>query len=490
MNDTTTPVDVHLPQLGESVTEGTVTRWFHRPGDRVTAGEPLFEVSTDKVDTEVPVPTDGTLAEVLVAEGTTVAVGTVLAHITTGDPRDADPADEDTPAATTPDTQTAPAPGLVSSPEPAADPFVDRIPTADPFADQPRRATPSPAPVPAESPGPVPTADPFNQQPAAVPRPSAPPHLPDYQPTVAQGPGPYAPSAPAAGSGTPPHASPAARAALRAAGLDPAAVHGTGPSGRITVDDAKAAAAVAAPADDDTYVHPIERVRLVAGRRLTASAANVPHVLTVVEVDYANVDTARAAHKQTFKERHGHSLTYLPFIAAAVSEALARYPHLNAHLDGEQLQVHRRVHLGVAVDLDHRGLVVPVVRDAQDLTVAALSDQVHTLASRARARRLTADDMTGATFTISNNGSSGSDLTAPIIDAPQVAILSTDAVRRRPVAVRGSDGTETVEVHPTGNLSMCWDHRAVDGAYAAEFLTKVKGVLETRDWAGQLQQEG
>jgi len=245
----------------------------------------------------------------------------------------------------------------------------------------------------------------------------------------------------------------------------------------VTADSDAGGPPVAAP-----QVHSIPRLRLAAGRRLSESSSTVPHVLSVVEVDYANVDRVRKAHRHTWRAEHGHSLTYLPFVATAVCEALAQFPHLNAHLDGETLVVHPRVNLGIAVDLDHQGLVVPVVHACDSLRLGAVASAIHRAAEKAKQRALVPDDMAGGTFTISNNGSAGSELTAPIINIPQVAILSTDAVRRRPVVVHTAAGDEAVVVHPVGNLSLCWDHRAIDGAYAAGFLCKVRDILEQRDW--------
>jgi len=216
------------------------------------------------------------------------------------------------------------------------------------------------------------------------------------------------------------------------------------------------------------------------------SKAVPPHAFSVVEVDYANVDLARNAVKDEWKANEGFSLTYLPFISRAVIDALDDFPHLNASVGEGELIVHNYVDLGIAVDLDYQGLIVPVIRSAEDKRLHAIARDINDLATRARSKRLGPDEISGGTFTISNNGSAGSVLTMPIINQPQVAILSTDAITRKPVVVATADGGEAIAVHPVGNLAMAWDHRAFDGAYAARFLVKVKELLETKDWAAEL----
>ena len=211
-----------------------------------------------------------------------------------------------------------------------------------------------------------------------------------------------------------------------------------------------------------------------------------PHAFSVVEVDFANVDVTRNEVKAEWKESEGFGLTYLPFITRAVVEALEEFPHLNASVSEDDLIVHNFIDIGIAVDLDYQGLLVPVVRAAETKRLRAIAREINDLAGRARSRKLSPDEISGGTFTISNNGSAGSVLTMPIINQPQVAILSTDAIIRKPVVVRTSDGGEGIGIHPVGNLAMAWDHRAFDGAYAAEFLVKIKQVLETRDWSAEL----
>jgi pyruvate dehydrogenase E2 component (dihydrolipoamide acetyltransferase) len=449
--------DITLPQLGETVTEGTITKWFKKVGDTVAADEPLFEVSTDKVDTEVPSPISGTLTEIRVAEGDTVPVGTVIAVVGVA--------------------------GAAPAPTPA--PVVA-----------------APAPTPAPAPAPV----------VAAPAPTP-------APTPAQ--------APAATSNK--LLSPVVRRLVAEHGIDVNALVGSGPGSRITREDvldhidrnglkATPAAAPApvvtapvvqatAPVAPAQVVHtpapvPVSRpavvssereqvialtkIRKLTGSHMIMSKSTSPHAFSVVEVDYANVDRARAAIKESWKAGEGFSLTYLPFISRAIIDALREFPHLNASIDGDNLIVHGYVDLGIAVDLDYTGLLVPVVRNADGKRIRAIAREISDLASRAHNRKLLPDEIQGGTFTISNNGSAGSVLTMPIINQPQVAIMSTDAIVRKPVVVTSSDGSESIAIHPVGNLSMSWDHRAFDGAYAGRFLVRVKQILETQDWSAEL----
>jgi len=461
--------EVVLPQLGETVTEGTITRWFKNVGDVVKVDEPLFEVSTDKIDTEVPSPiAAGTLTEIRVPAGETVPVGTVIAVVGASTGAAAAPTPKPVPAA--------------AKPVPAAAPS----------------AAPKPAPTPA--PKPVPAA-----APSAAPKPAP------------------APAATRASVSSNLLLSPVVRRLVNEHGIDVAALNGTGPGGRITREDvldyidghgltrraapapaptaAPAPAPVAAPAPAPVAaavpvprvnvgardeVVPLSKIRRLTGSHMIVSKTTAPHAFSVVAVDYANVDVARNAVKDSFKSSEGFSLTYLPFISRAIIDAIAEFPHLNASLDGDTLVVHKYIDLGIAVDLDYQGLLVPVVRGAEGKRLRAIAREISDLASRARNRKLSPDEISGGTFTISNNGSAGSVLTMAIINQPQVAIISTDAIVRKPVAVRLPDGSESIAIHPVGNLAMSWDHRAFDGAYAASFLTKVKHILETQDWSAEL----
>ncbi len=219
---------------------------------------------------------------------------------------------------------------------------------------------------------------------------------------------------------------------------------------------------------------------------MVRSKATSPHAFIATEVDFENVERLRREAGQAFKSEEGFSLTYLPFLARAAVEALRAYPRLNASVDGDDLVVHHRVHLGVAVDLDHEGLIVPVVHRADELTLRGMARRIRELAERARSRQLGADDIVGGTFSISNDGPYGSLFTVPIINQPQVAVLATDGVRRRPVAVELPDGSESIAIHSTGLVGVSFDHRANDGAYVAAFLRRLGEIVATRDWAAEL----
>ncbi len=444
--------EVSLPQLGETVTEGTITRWFKQVGDTVAADEPLFEVSTDKVDTEVPSPVSGVVSEIRASEGETVAVGTVVAVVG--------------------DAGGAPAPTPAPAPAPVAEP------------------APSPAPAPAPAPPPP--------DPAAAP---PPPPAPAPQPALAPEPATSAPLL----------LSPVVRRLINEHRLDPATIAGTGPGGRITRDDVNnhidrltsagappaAASAPAPPAAPVPAAPPVSagerdstvglsKIRKLTGSHMIMSKAVSPHAFSVVEVDFANVDATRSAVKTEWKKSEGFGLTYLPFITRAIVEGLAEFPHLNASVAENDLVVHHFVDIGIAVDMDYEGLLVPVIRNAETKRLRAIAREINDLATRARTKKLGPDEISGGTFTVSNNGSAGSVLTMPIINQPQVAILSTDAIVRKPVVVGLPGGLEGIAIHPVGNLAMSWDHRAFDGAYAAGFLVKVKQELEQRDWSSEL----
>jgi len=467
--------DIQLPQLGESVTEGTITKWFKNVGDSVAADEVLFEVSTDKVDSEVPSPVSGVLTEIRVPEGETVDVGTILAVV--GDAASAPSA----PAAPAPEPAPAPAP------EPAA---------AEPA---PVTAATPPPPPPAPAPTPAPSPAVAAPTPAAAPTPSAPP----------------APPATVVGSVDDARiTSPIVRRLLVDNGLDPAGITGTGIGGRLTRADVEAAvrqrmadggsspasapsatpATSTAPAprpapvragSGDT-VEVLNNIRRRTGEHMVMSKATSPHAYTIVEVDYENVEHVRRRHRDSFRAEEGFSLTYLPFQSRAVIDALRDFPHMNASVGDGELIVHSHVNLSIAVDLDFEGLLAPVVRDAEEKRLRAIARDIHDLATRARSKQLNADEITGGTFTLSNSGSFGSHLVLPIINQPQVAIISTDGVHRRPVVVADADGGESIAIHSVGLLAMSWDHRAFDGAYAAAFLRQVKEILETRDWEAEL----
>jgi 2-oxoglutarate dehydrogenase E2 component (dihydrolipoamide succinyltransferase) len=244
-------------------------------------------------------------------------------------------------------------------------------------------------------------------------------------------------------------------------------------------------AATAAPGQREEAVA-LPKIRKLTGDHMVMSLATSPHAFSVVEIDYENVDRVRRAHMDAWRAQEGFTLTYLPFVARAIIDAIAEFPRMNATVGDGELTVHHYVDLGIAVDLSYEGLLVPVIRDADAKRLRAIAREIYDLATRARSRKLSPDEIRGGTFTISNNGSAGSVLTAAIINQPQVAIISTDAVKRRPVVVEATGGGEAIVIHSVGNLAMSWDHRAFDGVYAAHFLVKVKDIIETRDWEAEL----
>jgi pyruvate dehydrogenase E2 component (dihydrolipoamide acetyltransferase) len=424
---------VTMPQLGETVVEGTILRWFKAEGDPIGADEPLFEVSTDKVDAEVPSAFGGYVRRIVVAEGETVPIGATVALIT---------AELD---------------------EPVPDgPIVDA-----PSADAPSAAGPAPTTA-VEGTGRRPARLPTGEARARTQRRE---HETGVAPTS--------------------FLTPAVRRLLDEHGLDAAAVVGSGRDGRITRADVLAASAnlagaapavvadragpVAVAGEGDTVV-PFTRARRATAEHMARSRATAAHALVTVEVDYTAVGRVRS----------GAGLSYLPFVARAVLDGLREFPHLNASVGDDCLIVHPEVHLGLAVDVDGESLVVPVVRSAAGRRLPALAEAFADVAARARASRLTPDELSGATFTLTNVGAYGTVMAAPIINQPQVAILSTDGVGPRPVATLGPDGEWAVTVHEVGNLSLSFDHRAVDGAYAARFLAAVRTTLETRTWSSEL----
>jgi pyruvate dehydrogenase E2 component (dihydrolipoamide acetyltransferase) len=465
-----------MPQLGETVTEGTVTRWMKSIGDTVARDEPLFEVSTDKVDSEVPSPASGVLTEILVPEGETVEVGVRLAVI--GDASECD------------------APPAAPPPAPAAEVEVEPPPPPPPTPPPPAPPTHPAAPVEAD----------------AVVSP---------------------PAASTEGGADPLVLSPVVRKLLSENGINAAEVTGTGVGGRITredvlkVVDARHAAASpaaatppppappapsppAAPAppppaasavvsaaptppismasfrNAGEQIIPFSNMRRRTAEHMVRSKATSPHAFIANEVDFESVERVRKAWGARFKSEEGFSLTYLPFVARATVEALRDFPLLNASVVDDSLVVHAEVNLGIAVDLAHEGLIVPVIHRAEEVTLRGVARRIRDLAERARGRQLNADDIAGGTFSITNDGPFGTYFTVPIINQPQVAILATDGIARRPVVVTHDDGSESIAIHSTGILGVSWDHRAVDGAYVSSFLARVSDLLTSRDWSAEL----
>jgi pyruvate dehydrogenase E2 component (dihydrolipoamide acetyltransferase) len=509
-------MDILMPQLGETVAEGTVTNWYKKIGDAVKADEALFDVETDKVSTEIPSPIAGVLTEVLVAAGQTVKVGTRLAVVRAAGEQAGAPAkvrEGRTDLGTVAPAQA----GAQDSKS-----FLDSRPPTEAFGGRLRGN------------------DETSYSESGAASASLGTHRDPQQ-----------------------RLSPVVRRLLAEHGIAAHEVHGTGRDGRITRDDVqlhidrRASAAVAATTEDKAVpfvvargpgatdeagrgahgagareparplarthaavadaqadasqalpsagasiakqarsplpseqglgvrdnerVVPLNNIRRRSAAAMARAWQVVPHVLQAVEADYSRIEQARRAKGAAWQAREGFELTYLPFLAFAVCQALTRYDQLNSRIDGDTLIVSRRVHLGIAVDLNHEGLVAPAIRDAQDRNVPSLAREIRRLAIAARSNKLTPDDFVQPTYTISNSGVFGTLITAPIVNPPQVAILSTDGVSKRPVVVEGPEG-DSIAVRPVGVLAQSFDHRAVDGAYSAAFLKELKRIVETRAW--------
>lgn len=477
-------IDVVMPQMGESIVEGTLTRWLKKPGEKVERDEPLFEISTDKVDTEIPSPEAGFLSEVLVQEGTTVAINAVVARI--GDGKAAAP---------------APAPASPAPPPPAAssEARADVGPSARAEGVQ---STPPPAPKPAS--------------PAAPPAPPPPP------PPVAQ----------ADGSEEQGPLSPLVRKMAREYNIDLAKVKGTGAGGRITKQDVEAfmsaqagqtyaappvkepvaasagpypieptpdtpapqssaaqpataqpAAPAKAPAPPPapmplaeaarTSVEPMTTMRQKIAEHMIMSQRTSAHVTTVHRVDMTKIAKLRDRSKAEFQARNGFSLTFLPFVAQATVEALHAFRIFNASIDGKNIVYHREINLGIAVALEG-GLIVPVIRNADEKNVSGLQRSIVDLATRARSRQLKPEEVAGGTFSITNFGSFGSIFATPVINQPQVAILGVGAVEKVAAVVEG----DAIAIRSQAHLALTFDHRLIDGALADQFCQKVKSILE------------
>jgi len=466
-----------MPALGESVTEGTVTRWLKAEGDQIAIDEALLEVSTDKVDTEIPSPVAGTVSKILVAEDETVPVGADLAIVTGqgGAPVPQPPARHSAPV----DAPAAPEP--VSSQTAAQEPVRAEAPAGEPAAAAPSSPEPA-APAP---PAPMPEA-------LSVPATQA------QESAVAT-----SAAAPASsGSEAAAYVTPLVRKLAADNDVDLAGLKGTGIGGRIRKQDvldaaAAAAAAVkaaavpavtAAPAPavsaPSVSVSPkrgttekMSRLRKVIAARMVESLQISAQLTTVVEVDVTKIARLRDRAKRDFEAREGIKLSFLPFFAVAAVEALKAHPSVNSSVEGDVIIYHGSENLGVAVDTE-RGLLVPVIKDAGDLNIAGLARKIADLAERTRTSQVSPDELGGGTFTLTNTGSRGALFDTPIINQPNVAILGTGAVVKRPVVIKDQDGGETIAIHSMVYLALSYDHRVVDGAEAARFLNTMKGRLE------------
>jgi len=443
---------VTMPALGESVTEGTVTRWLKQVGDSVEVDEPLLEVSTDKVDTEIPSPVAGTVLEITAAEDETVEVGGQLAVVGSGSPAPAQEAPKPAPAP----KQEAPKPEPKPEPAPAPKP-----------APAPAQAAPRPAPQP------------------AAPKPAA---------------------APAAGngSGDSPYVTPLVRKLAAENNVDLSTLKGSGVGGRIRKQDVLAAAEAAkkpapapaaakapapsAPAADlRGKTEKMSRLRQTVARRMVESLQTAAQLTQVVEVDVTKIAKLRSRAKSAFEAREGVKLTFLPFFAKATVEALKQHPKLNASINDETKEVtyHGAEHLGIAVDTD-RGLLTPAIHNAGDLSVAGLAHKIADVAERTRSNKITPDELFGATFNLTNLGSQGALWDTPILQLPQVGILGVGLVVKRPVVATDEDGNDTIAIRSMIYLALTYDHRLVDGADAGRFLSTIKNRLQEGNFEGEL----
>jgi pyruvate dehydrogenase E2 component (dihydrolipoamide acetyltransferase) len=429
-------MDVIMPQLGETVAEGKVSAWFKSAGDTVAAGENLFEIETDKVTMEVQALSGGVLSEVRVNVGETVPVGAVVAVIGEAGASSAAPASSAS-------SRNAAAGKTQSNSNGGSFKLAPFAETNTPIEQYGKAAGPNGLKI-------TPLAR----------------RLITQNGIDLAG---LAERAKAKG------ASRIAKADVLAALIEP---------GRVPVSPVNVPTLAREGGRSGERVG-FNNIRRQTAERLQQSWQTVPHVFQAVEVDFAVVDKVRQARKADFQARYGVALTYLPFIARAVAIAIAEFPRANAKLDGDGLQLSADLNLGIAVDLSHEGLVVPVLQNAGELTTSGLAKAIARLVEKARAKALGPDAFAGGTYTISNNGSFGTLFTAPIINPPQVAILSTDAVRKKPVVVESAAG-DAIAVHPVGVVAQSFDHRAFDGAYSAAYLQRLKQVLETHDWAMEL----
>jgi pyruvate dehydrogenase E2 component (dihydrolipoamide acetyltransferase) len=485
---------VIMPQMGESIAEGTITKWLKKVGDTIKRDEPIFEISTDKVDAEIPSPVAGTLVEIKVNEGQTVAINTVVAVIGEAGEQ---------PAASAAQASAAPPPAQAPATQAPAPP--QAAPAPPPPAAAAAKPEPKPTtPAPIDGPAPAPPAPPTS----APPRPAAPP------------------APPAGGAGATVESieerikrrsSPLVRKIAQEHTIDIGEVEGTGIHNRVTKNDIlshlenrkvaaaasgtgagtgrQAAAAAQAPqvgraepaeapvprpaipVTDRDEVVAMTKIRRITAENMILSKRTSAHVTTVFHVDYSNIAKLRAKHKDDFLAKTGVKLTYLPFIFRACIQGLREFPQVNASIDGENIVFHKDIHLGMAVALDW-GLIVPVIKNADEKSILGLARASQDLAERARTKRLRPEEIQGGTFTVTNPGVFGSLFGTPIIPQPQVAILGVGAIEKRPVVVEDEHGQDALGIRTVGYLALSFDHRLIDGAEADKFMASVKNTLE------------
>ena len=447
--------EVRMPALGESVTEGTVTTWLKAVGDAVDADEPLLEVSTDKVDSEVPAPVAGFLAEIRVPEDETVEVGTVVAII----------------SETAPSAAPA-APAVAAVPAAPAAPAVAAVPAA-----------------PAAPAAPVAPVDPF----------------PNASTLAAVATGAPVVATPAVATGSA-YVTPIVRKLARDLGVDLATVSGTGVGGRVRREDVEAAAAAAraaaaapapaaAPAAKAEAVREpsplrgttekMSRLRQTIARRMVESLQTAAQLTTVIEVDVTKVAALRARSKDAFLAKHGTKLTFLPFFVKAATEALAYHPKINATINDKEVTYFDYEHVGIAVDTP-RGLLVPVIKNAGEKDIPGIAASINDLAARTRDSKIGPDELSGSTFTVTNTGSGGALFDTPVLNIPETAIMGVGTIVKRPVVMKGIDGADVIAIRSMVYLSLSYDHRLVDGADASRFLMDVKKRLEAGEFEADL----
>jgi 2-oxoglutarate dehydrogenase E2 component (dihydrolipoamide succinyltransferase) len=448
--------DVVMPQMGESIAEGTIVRWIKKPGDKVERDEPLLEISTDKVDAEIPAPASGTLSEVLAQEGQTVSVNSVIARIDAG----------------------GGAAATAAPPEPAK-------PAPAPAPEAPKPAAPPPQPTPA---APAPARQPQNF--ATAPAPPAPPAPTQHSAPSTQ----HSENVTDLDERRRTKSSPLVRKIARENNVDIAQIEGTGVSGRVTKNDildylqkptpSPAATPAPRPAPqqqpqfapgESVRLEPLSVMRKQIAKHMVLSKQTSAHVTTVFEVDFTAIERLRQQYKDVYAER-GAKLTYLPFVVQAVVAGLREFPIVNASMDESNILYHREYNVGIAVALDW-GLIVPVVKHADEKNLLGLSKAIADLGNRARSKKLSPDEVSGGTFTITNPGIFGGLFGTPIINQPQVAILGVGGVKKRPVVIETDDG-DFIAIRSMCILSLTFDHRLIDGAVADQFMAYVKRIIE------------
>jgi 2-oxoglutarate dehydrogenase E2 component (dihydrolipoamide succinyltransferase) len=491
------PTEIIMPQMGESIAEGTITKWLKKVGEPVKRDEPIFEISTDKVDAEIPAPVAGTLTEIRVGEGQTVPINTVVGLIgeasevgASGPPPPPSPAKapEPVPASTAEAPAPSPAPARAPQPPTATAPAAPATPSAGRTAPSP--PPPAPAPPTAEAPKAAPAREPESEG----------GRVESMEERVRL------------------RSSPLVRKIAAEHGVDVREIEGTGIYNRVTKNDILSyienrkvvgAPAVTAPpgpresprpaesvaparapgaeppaaprpsmvASDRDELVPMTKIRKITAENMILSKRTSAHVTTVFHVDYTSIARLRERHKEAFLEKNGVKLTYLPFIFRSLIQALREFPQVNASIDGDNVVYHKDIHLGMAVALDW-GLIVPVIRNADEKSILGLARAAQDLAERARTKRLKPEEIQGGTFTVTNPGVFGSLFGTPIIPQPQVAILGVGAIEKRPVVVTDENGNDALGIRTVGYLALSFDHRLIDGADADRFMASVKKTLE------------